>query len=203
MPTLLIATGNPGKLAEYRYLLEGAGYRLLCPADLNMAKPAEESGSTYEENASLKARAYSSAAGLLTLADDSGLEVDALGGAPGIYSARFGGAGASDQDRIAALLTRLRDVPDEQRTAHFMCVIAIASPEGDVELCHGECHGTIATEPRGDNGFGYDPVFYMPSLGRTMAELPSDLKNRVSHRAMASREAARVLQRLIDSPQAR
>lgn len=203
MPKLLLATGNPGKLREYRSLLDGLGYGLLSPLDLGIVEPASESGSTYEENALLKASAYSQTSGLITLADDSGLEVDALDGEPGIRSARFGGEGASDHDRVVALLARLHDVPMEQRTAHFKCVIAIVTPGKTTHLCHGECHGLIAFEPRGDTGFGYDPVFYLPRLGRTMAELPPDVKNRVSHRGMASRCARQVLSRLIDSPYGR
>jgi XTP/dITP diphosphohydrolase len=155
-----------------------------------------ESGDTYEENARLKALAYAKLSGLTTLADDSGLEVDALDGAPGVRSARFAGQAAGDADRVGLLLTRLEGVPGERRTARFKCVIAIASPEGSVEICRGECEGIIALGPSGASGFGYDPVFFIPEAGKTMAELPMEAKNRISHRARASQQARDVLQRL-------
>ena len=130
---------------------------------------------------------------MLTLADDSGLEVDALGGEPGPLSARYAGKDASDISRISYLLARLKDVPGEKRTARFRCVIALATPDGEVELCSGECRGLITLEPRGELGFGYDPIFYFPGLDKTMAELPPEVKNRVSHRGQAARK---VYQRL-------
>jgi len=130
------------------------------------------------------------------MADDSGLEVDALGGEPGRLSARYAGEGASDIDRINYLLTRLKDISWEKRSARFRCVIAIAIPDGSVELCSGECRGFITFSSRGERGFGYDPVFYLPELSKTMAELPMELKNQVSHRGQAAREAAKVLERL-------
>jgi XTP/dITP diphosphohydrolase len=132
---------------------------------------------------------------LLTLADDSGLEVDALGGEPGRLSARYAGEGASDRDRVDYLLSRLKGVPWPERTACFRCVIAVATPGGSVEICLGECRGFITLEPRGERGFGYDPIFYLPELDRTMAELPLEIKNRVSHRGQAARKARLILVR--------
>jgi XTP/dITP diphosphohydrolase len=196
MPKLLLATSNPGKIREYRLLLGGAGYELTTLAEEGIAEVVTESGDTYEENARLKALAYAKLSGLTTLADDSGLEVDALDGAPGVRSARFAGEAAGDADRVGLLLTRLEGVPRERRTARFKCVIAIASPEGRVEICRGECEGVIALEPSGVSGFGYDPVFFIPEAGKTMAELDIETKNRISHRARASQQAREVLQRL-------
>jgi XTP/dITP diphosphohydrolase len=158
----------------------------------------KENYPSYEENATIKATAYARASRLVTLADDSGVEVDALGGEPGIRSARAAGEEASDKDRVEHLLARLKDVPREKRTARFKCVIAVATPEGKTELCHGECPGLIVFEPRGENGFGYDPVFYLPEFDRTMAELSLEIKNQVSHRGKAAREAYRILARFAE-----
>jgi len=199
MPELLLASANPGKIREYRSLLDGLGYQIVTLADQGAAGVVIESGDSYEQNASLKATAHAESAQLVTVADDSGLEVDAINGEPGIYSARFAGKDATDSDRIQSLLARLEGVPWEERTARFKCVIAVAIPGGELELCHGECQGIIALEPRGASGFGYDPVFYLPDLGKTMAELPLEVKNQLSHRARASVMARQVLKRLIDS----
>jgi XTP/dITP diphosphohydrolase len=193
---LLLATSNPGKTREYRSLLGGLGYQLVTLAEQGIAKVAAESGDSYEQNARLKAATYARLSQLVTLADDSGLEVDALGGEPGIYSARFGGKDATDADKVETLLARLAGIPWEKRTAHFKCVIAIVTPEGQSELCYGECHGIIAFEAKGGNGFGYDPVFYVPEMGKTMAELPMEIKNQISHRGQAAQKARQVLQRL-------
>jgi XTP/dITP diphosphohydrolase len=156
----------------------------------------EESGVTFEENARLKALSYSAHAGELTLADDSGLEVEALGGEPGVRSARYAGEGASDSQRVSYLLSRLEDIPWERRAARFRCVIAVATPAGQVEFSYGECRGFITLEPRGTGGFGYDPVFYLPEYGLTVAELPPEVKNRVSHRARAAAGVREALGRL-------
>jgi XTP/dITP diphosphohydrolase len=199
MPELLLASANPGKIREYRSLLDGVGYRIVTLADRGMAGVVIESGDSYEQNASLKATAHAASARLVTVADDSGLEVDAIDGEPGVFSARFAGEDATDWDRIQSLLARLEGIPWEKRTARFKCVIAVATPGGELELCHGECLGIVALEPRGALGFGYDPVFYLPDLGKTMAELPLEVKNQVSHRARASATARQVLKRLIDS----
>ena len=199
MPRLLLATANSGKIREYRSLLGSLGYQIVTLAEQGIAEVATESGNSYEQNAQLKATADAKLSQLITLADDSGLEVDALGGKPGIHSARFAGEGATDADKVRILLAELTGIPWERRTAHFKCVIAIATPEGRVELCHGECHGMIALEAKGENGFGYDPVFYLPEMGKTMAELSLETKNRISHRAQAARKAQQVLRRLHNS----
>jgi XTP/dITP diphosphohydrolase len=199
MPRLLIATGNQHKLGELKTLLQGLPCELVSPADIGIKNRVAEVGITLEENARLKAIALSTRSGLISLADDSGLEVEALGGKPGVLSARYAGEKASDNDRIRYLLSMLKDIPYEKRLAKFRCVIAIATPDGQVKLCSGECRGYIALEPRGVCGFGYDPVFYVPWLGKTMAELPQKIKNRISHRGKAARKAFPLLLRLLDS----
>ncbi len=186
---LLIATHNPGKVREYRQLLHGLPHQLLSLDDVGIADDVPETGTTYEENALLKARAYAQQSGLLTLADDSGLEVDALEGAPGVRSARYAGDHANDADRVQYLLQRLRDVPLDERTARFRCVIALVWPEGREELVEGTCEGIIVEEPRGSRGFGYDPIFLIAGDSRTMAELSAEEKNRISHRARAAAQA--------------
>ncbi len=196
MPRLLLATNNRGKVREYRLLLRGIPYEMVTPADEDITTVVAETGGSFEENARLKAAALAGESGLLSLADDSGLEVDALGGGPGSLSHRFAGEGASDADRISLLLTRLKDVPEKARTAQFRCVIAIATPEGKVNLFTGICQGLITTAPKGMHGFGYDPVFYVPELGKTMAELTLEEKNRVSHRARAAAKAREWLMRM-------
>ncbi|UCB44231.1 MAG: XTP/dITP diphosphatase [Dehalococcoidales bacterium] len=199
MAKLLLATNNPGKVFEYKSLFQGLPYEVVTLAEQGIATEVDEVGGNLEENARLKATALAAETHLLTLADDSGLEVDALGGEPGPLSHRYAGEGASDADRVSYLLSRLKDVPWSERTARFRCVIALAMPGGNVEFCHGECPGIITLEPCGEQGFGYDPIFYLPELGKTMAELSLDEKNRVSHRGMAAREACQVLARLKNS----
>jgi XTP/dITP diphosphohydrolase len=196
MPKLLLATSNPGKIKEYRSLLNGLDYEIVTLSEEGIAEVITESGNSYEQNARLKATAYAKLSQLTALADDSGLEVDVLNGRPGIKSARFAGEAATDTERVSFLLAKLKEVPWEQRTACFKCVIVIATPEGQCDTCHGECRGIVALEARGENGFGYDPVFFLPEIGRTMAELPFEAKNRVSHRARASQKARQVLQKL-------
>jgi XTP/dITP diphosphohydrolase len=195
MTKLLLATNNKGKVLEYQSLLKCIPCELVTPADIGLKMEVEESGGTYEENARLKAEALAKAADLLTLADDSGLEVDALQGEPGIRSSRYAGEKATDTDRVKYLLAKLKDVPEGQRTARFRCVIAIAWPDGRIEYCSGKCEGTLTREPLGKEGFGYDPIFYFPELKKTMAELPADIKNSISHRAMAAKEACKVLKK--------
>ncbi len=195
MPKLLLATNNEGKVREYKHMLKDLPLELVSLAEVGIKTGVDEVGETLEENARLKATALSGESQLLTLADDSGLEVDALGGEPGRLSARYAGEGASDRDRVAYLLSRLKDVPEGKRSARFRCVIAIAQPDGEVELCQGECKGVIALEPRGKEGFGYDPIFYLPELGKTMAELTLEEKNKVSHRGRAAGEAISLLRR--------
>jgi len=192
-PKLLLGTNNQAKVREYRSLLPDLDHKLVTLSENGISVEVEEVGDSLEENARLKATIIAAKSRLLTLADDSGLEVDALGGEPGKLSARYAGENASDAERIAYLLKRMNGVPQEKRTARFRCVIALATPEGKVKLCSGECPGLITLEPRGEHGFGYDPIFYLPELGKTMAELPLEQKNKISHRGRAAREAARVL----------
>ena len=192
---LLIATRNRGKKREYARLLEGLDMQLITLDDLGVTKTIKEDGASYTENALLKARGYAAATGLVTLADDSGLEVDALDGAPGVLTARYAGQGATDEQRYSLLLEQLKDVPHEHLTARFRCVIALAWPDGRVEITEGICEGRITREPRGEHGFGYDPVFYVPEYGCTMAELPPEIKNRISHRARAAAAASEILSR--------
>jgi len=194
MPKLLLATYNPGKIREYRFILDGLGYRITTLAEEGITKVVTESGDNYEQNARLKAIAYAKLSQLTALADDSGLEVDALNGEPGVKSARFAGEAATDAEKVNFLLAKLNGVPWKQRTASFKCVIAIATPEGRVKVCYGECHGMIVLEAKGENGFGYDPIFFLTEIGKTMAELPLEMKNQVSHRARASQKARQVLQ---------
>ena len=273
-PKLLIATRNPGKFREHRQLLRNAPFELVSLDDLGIPDEVEETGDTFQENAVLKARTYGALGGILTLADDSGLEVDALCGEPGVFSSRYGeksplsplyerggqgglhdregqgdppSAHMSDQDRVELLLRNLEGVPWEHRTARFRCVLAIANPPGDsstneasvgarlakeippgpllqrgdseittrpplvkggwghfapdVTMLVGSVAGMIQYEPLGDEGFGYDPVFFLPSFGKTMAQLSLEDKNLISHRADAARKAAEVLQRLADGDQ--
>lgn len=192
---LLVATQNPGKVREYRLLLAPLQTQLRFPSDIGLEIDVPEDGATYADNAGQKALAYAHASGLLTLADDSGLEVDALDGAPGIRSARY--RPGHDADRVAALLVCLRDVPWERRTARFRCVIAIATPAGELYAAEGVCEGRIAFEPAGQGGFGYDPAFYLPEHGCTMAQLPEAEKNHISHRARAVEAAIPILHRLL------
>ncbi len=194
MMKLLIATHNPGKVKEYQELLAGLPLELTYPAQEGLDIEVAETGESFAENAILKAAAYARASGLLTLADDSGLEVDALGGEPGIRSARYAGRGASDEDRYRLLLEKLRDVPWEERTARFRCVIAVATPAGQIHTAEGTCKGIIAFEPRGEHGFGYDPVFYLAEYGKTLAELPPETKNKTSHRARAAQGVREILE---------
>jgi XTP/dITP diphosphohydrolase len=189
LPRLLLATNNPGKAREYKSLLEGVPFELVTPAEVGITTEVEETGKTFEANARLKATTLAAESGLLSLADDSGLEVEALGGEPGTRSARYAGDNATDADRVRYLLSKMKDVPEGKRQARFRCIIAIADPQGRVEICSGRCHGVITLAPKGDKGFGYDPVFYMPELGRTMAELSPEEKNGVSHRGRAAQKA--------------
>jgi XTP/dITP diphosphohydrolase len=194
---LLIASHNRGKLREYKDLLAGLPLTLVTPDELGLDLDVVESGATYADNAGLKATAYAQASGLLTLADDSGLEVDALDGAPGVRSARYALGG--DADRVTALLRALAQVgaPPEGRTARFRCVIALVAPDGRSWIVEGECAGRIIDTPRGSGGFGYDPVFYVPDHGCTMAELSPAAKNRISHRARAVQALRPTLRRIV------
>jgi len=200
---LLFATRNRGKLKELRELLDalhapGSDIELLSLEDRPDLPEVEETGQTFAENAALKAQAIARATGVLSLADDSGLEVDALGGDPGVRSARYAGPGASDADRIALLLQKLAGVPAGRRTARFHCVVALCDPSrpAEAQLREGSCEGEILFAPRGNGGFGYDPVFLAHDLGKTFAEAPAEEKNRVSHRGMAMRQMAALLRDL-------
>jgi len=195
MSYLLLATNNQAKVREYRTLLASIPLELVTLAEQGITTVVDEVGESLEENARLKATLLAAESQLPALADDSGLEVYALGGEPGRLSARYAGEGASDSDRVNYLLSRLKDVPWPKRSARFRCVIALATPGGKVELCSGECQGFIALVPRGEYGFGYDPIFYLPELDKTMAELPLEIKNQVSHRGQAARKVYPVLQK--------
>ncbi len=187
---ILIATRNSGKLQELQELLYGFPFQLRSLNDFPFSTEVEETGSSFADNAVLKAREYARQTGLWTLADDSGLEVDALGGAPGIFSARYGGAGASDADRIAKLLEELSRTKDAARRARFVCVIALTGTQDtEVNTFTGTCAGQIAFEPRGTHGFGYDPVFVPDGYSESFGELPSEIKQEISHRARALKAA--------------
>jgi XTP/dITP diphosphohydrolase len=197
MNTLIVATGNAGKLKEIRNLL-GDQILLKSLADFPDIPEILEDGDTFEANAIKKAITVARATGIVTLGDDSGLQVDALNGAPGIYSARFAGEEATDSDNNAKLLNLLTSIPHEKRTARFRCVLAMATPDETVHTAEGQCEGFILTEPRGTHGFGYDPLFYLPELNATVAELPVDQKNKISHRGHALQAAAAMIRSLLD-----
>lgn len=183
---LLLGTRNPGKIKEITTILEGEGWLFSSLRDFADVGPAVEDGLTYADNAIAKAQFYAAATGLLALADDSGLEVAALGGAPGVYSARYAGDNATDADRRQLLLAELAKVDSGDRRARFVAAVAIASPDGEVlNVSEGICEGTITFEPRGNSGFGYDPLFVPDGYDQTFAELPDAVKNRISHRARA------------------
>lgn len=190
---LLLATNNIGKVEEYRLLFSHLNYQMTTPEEQGISIVVNEMANNYRENATLKALTFAEISYLISVADDSGLEVDALGGKPGVHSARFGGKNATDEDKVNMLLSGLRNVPWEKRTACFKCVVAIADHKGRVDLCSGVCYGIITFEPRGDNGFGYDPVFYLPEFNKTMAELSKEHKNEISHRAKAALKAQLIL----------
>ncbi|HET6453557.1 MAG TPA: XTP/dITP diphosphatase [Armatimonadota bacterium] len=195
---IVVATRNKKKLEELKSLLSDMPIDVLSLLDFPNLPETPETGNTFAENAELKAKAAAQATGRIALADDSGLEVDALGGQPGILSSRFAGPEATDREKYMRILDLLEGVPDEERTARFKAAVAIATLEGETVLVEGTCEGRIAREPRGENGFGYDPIFYLPDLGLTMAQLPASEKNRISHRARALQSAKKVLRELLD-----
>ncbi|UCG54976.1 MAG: RdgB/HAM1 family non-canonical purine NTP pyrophosphatase [Dehalococcoidia bacterium] len=199
MLKLLLATGNKHKLNELKSLFQDIPYELISPSEIGIHIRIDENGSSFHENAKLKAIAFASSSYILSLADDSGLEVDALSGKPGVLSARYAGLGATDTERIDFLLSNLKDIPEVKRQAIFKCVIAIASPEGKVKFFSGECQGIIKFEPIGDGGFGYDPIFYLPHIGKTMAELTQHEKNTISHRGLAAAKARTYLLNLANT----
>jgi XTP/dITP diphosphohydrolase len=182
---IVVATENPGKLREIKDALQGMAIEILSLEDLSPMLPLEEGGRTFRENALKKARVVAKLTGRLTIADDSGLEVDRLQGMPGVRSARFAGEGASDAENNRKLLQLMEGVPSSQRGATFRCVIAVVSPEGKETWVEGVCRGVIVDTERGRQGFGYDPLFLLPEIGKTLAELPLEAKNRVSHRGRA------------------
>ncbi len=200
MLKLLIATNNLNKVQELREILSDLPLAITTPADKGLNLDPEETGATFEENAIIKARAFAQASGLLTLADDSGLEVDTLGGEPGIYSARYGGTAKDDHagrnrlvlDKLAAL-----NVPWSERTGRFRCVIALATPDRLIGTVEGVVEGYIAYEPKGSGGFGYDPIFFVSEFNQTLAEVPSPQKHSISHRGRAARAAAKMIERLV------
>ncbi len=196
---LLVATHNPGKAREYRELLADLPVEVTWLDAEGITFEADEDGDTFEANAILKASAYAHATGLLTWADDSGLEVDYLDGWPGIASARHAGPEATDEDRVRILLDRLKGVPIEKRTAMFRCVVALAWPDGRALTASGSCPGVIADRPAGSGGFGYDPVFYLPETGLTYAQLTPDEKHTISHRGRAARQARVLLEQWLAS----
>ena len=193
MKDIVLATRNLKKVGEIKALLADTPVNVLSLLDFPDIPDTPETGATFAGNAEIKARAASQATGEIVLADDSGLEVDALGGEPGVYSNRFAGPGASDCDKYMRILELLEGVPDEKRTARFRAVMAVATPEGDVTVVEGVCEGRIARKPKGTNGFGYDPIFYLPELGKMMAELTPEEKNAISHRGKALRAAKNLL----------
>jgi len=195
---LLVATNNPGKLQEYQHLLRDLPLEITSLGEEEINFEPEETGVTFEENAILKASTFARRSKLLTLADDSGLEIDRLGGAPGVHSARYGGTQrGEDVQRYELVLRQLAEVPGAERTARFRCVIALATPEGQVQTAEGTVEGVIASEPQGEHGFGYDPIFFIPEFDCTMAQLPPETKNRISHRAKAAQAALPIIRRYV------
>lgn len=203
MRRLVIATHNPGKVREFRRLFASLRLNLLSLDDCGVESEIEETGATFEANARLKAIGYAKLTGEWTLADDSGIEVDALNGAPGVRSARFSGPNQTDEDRNRFLLDKLRGVPEARRTARYRAVLVLAGPQSsegkDVHVTEGTCEGRIGHQPVGDGGFGYDPLFVSEQFGRTMAELTPDEKDSISHRGKAARAMVDVLERLTQS----
>lgn len=185
MRRLIVATRNKGKIAEISKLLEGMQFEVMSMEQAGMQAEIEETGYSFQENCMIKAKTIFDAIGGAVLADDSGLEVDYLNGAPGIYSSRFAGENATDADRVRKLLRLMEGVPKEKRNARFVCAVTAILEDGRVLMDSAVCEGYIAGEPKGNNGFGYDPVFFLPELNMTMAEIDSDTKNKISHRAKA------------------
>lgn len=190
---LIFATGNEGKMREIREILADTGYEILSMKEAGIDLDIVEDGKTFEENAIIKAKAVMEASGELTLADDSGLEIDAFGGEPGIYSSRYLGEDTSYTEKNQIILERMKDIPEEKRSARFVCVIAAAFPDGQTYTTRGTMEGIIGYESKGGNGFGYDPIFYLPELKKYSAQLSSDEKNHLSHRGEALRKMKEVL----------
>jgi XTP/dITP diphosphohydrolase len=200
MRALLLATTNRHKVGEFRAIFSDLPFQLLSLQDVHLNLDVEETGTTFLENAELKALTYARASGLLALSDDSGLEIDALNGAPGVYSARFAGVDTPYPERFKIILPQLQGLPMEKRTARYRAVITIAEPTGYHRSVEGTLEGVIAEAPRGENGFGYDPIFLVPSLGKTTAELTPEQKNHISHRGQAAQRARELLLNWPHSP---
>lgn len=190
MEKLVVATKNKGKIAEIKEVLQYMPFEVLSMGDIGITIDVVEDGKTFEENSLKKAIEICKVSNTIVIADDSGIEVDYLDGAPGIYSARFGGPEATDEDRNAKLLDMLKGVPHEKRTARYVCAIAVAFPDGRAFVVRDTCEGYVDTESKGNNGFGYDPIFYIPEFGKSMAEISMDIKNKISHRAKALNKMA-------------
>ncbi|MBT9249462.1 XTP/dITP diphosphatase [Bacillus halotolerans] len=194
MKEAIIATHNPGKVKEFKEILEPKGYEVKSLAEIGFTDEIEETGHTFEENAILKAEAVAKAVNKMVIADDSGLSVDNLGGRPGVYSARYAGEQKDDQANIDKVLSELRGIEKEQRTARFRCALAVSIPGEETKTVEGHIEGYIAEEPRGEYGFGYDPIFIVKDKDKTMAELTSDEKNKISHRADALKKLSKLLE---------
>jgi len=194
---VVIATRNPGKLREIQEILAPLGLKVLSLREFPEIPEILEDGQTFEENAVKKAAAVAHQTGRVAIADDSGLTVNALQGRPGVFSSRYAGEKATDEDRYRKLLKDMAGVPEGQREAAFICAVALASPNGRVEVVKGECRGAIALAPKGSHGFGYDPIFFLPQLGKTMAELEPEVKNQISHRARALEKLKSILPKFL------
>lgn len=194
MKEAIIATHNPGKVKEFKEILEPKGYEVKSLAEIGFTDEIEETGHTFEENAILKAEAVAKAVNKMVIADDSGLSVDNLGGRPGVYSARYAGEQKDDQANIDKVLNELRGIEKEQRTARFRCALAVSIPGEETKTVEGHVEGYVAEEPRGEYGFGYDPIFIVKDKDKTMAELTSDEKNKISHRADALKKLSKLLE---------
>ncbi|ARB38022.1 XTP/dITP diphosphatase [Bacillus subtilis] len=194
MKEAIIATHNPGKVKEFKEILEPRGYDVKSLAEIGFTEEIEETGHTFEENAILKAEAVAKAVNKMVIADDSGLSIDNLGGRPGVYSARYAGEQKDDQANIEKVLSELKGIEKEQRTARFRCALAVSIPGEETKTVEGQVEGYIAEEPRGEYGFGYDPIFIVKDKDKTMAELTSDEKNKISHRADALKKLSKLLE---------
>ncbi|CAF1733467.1 Non-canonical purine NTP pyrophosphatase [Bacillus subtilis] len=194
MKEAIIATHNPGKVKEFKEILEPRGYDVKSLAEIGFTEEIEETGHTFEENAILKAEAVAKAVNKMVIADDSGLSIDNLGGRPGVYSARYAGEQKDDQANINKVLSELKGIEKEQRTARFRCALAVSIPGEETKTVEGHVEGYIAEEPRGEYGFGYDPIFIVKDKDKTMAELTSDEKNKISHRADALKKLSKLLE---------
>ena len=194
---VVIATHNPGKLGEMKALLAPLAFKILSLKDFPEIPPVVEDGTTFAANAGKKAKAVADRTGRLAIADDSGLVVKALGGRPGVFSSRFAGEKATDGNKCQRLLEEMAGIPEEQRKAVFVCAIAVALPKGEMRIVEEECQGRISFTPRGEYGFGFDPIFFVPEFGKTMAELEPEVKNQVSHRARALKRLKLILPKFL------